>query len=142
MRGRAGAPRRRSRTADPAMSGGVVTGLFFLGIIIVILIHEAGHYLVARAFDLKVEEYFVGFGPELWAIKRGEIRYGVKAFPVGGYVKIAGMNPYEPVKPQDLPRAYGSKPRWQRALVIAAGPGSHVVVALIVFTLSIAIFGQ
>jgi membrane-associated protease RseP (regulator of RpoE activity) len=123
------------------MSGVVVTVLFFIGIIFVILIHEGGHYLVARAFDFKVEEYFVGFGPELWATKRGEIRYGVKAFPVGGYVKIAGMNPYEPVKPEDLPRAYGSKPRWQRALVIAAGPGSHVVVGFLVFVLSIAIFG-
>jgi membrane-associated protease RseP (regulator of RpoE activity) len=124
------------------MSGAIVTVLFFVGIILVILIHEGGHYLVARAFGFKVEEYFVGFGPELWATSRGGIRYGIKALPVGGYVKIAGMNPYEPVQPRDLPRAYGSKPRWQRALVIAAGPASHIVVGLVVFVLSIAIFGQ
>jgi membrane-associated protease RseP (regulator of RpoE activity) len=107
--------------------------LFFVGLLIVILIHELAHYSVARAFGFKVEEYFVGFGPKLWSTRRGEIEYGVKALPLGGYVKIAGMNPYQPVAPEDLPRAYGSKPRWQRALVIAAGPGIHFFLAALLF---------
>jgi membrane-associated protease RseP (regulator of RpoE activity) len=107
---------------------------FFVGLLLVILIHELGHYAVARAFGFKVEEYFVGFGPKLWSTRRGEIEYGVKALPLGGYVKIAGMNPYQPVSPEDLPRAYGSKPRWQRALVIAAGPLSHLLVAAVLFS--------
>ena len=109
---------------------------FFVGLLVVILLHELAHYGVARYFDFKVEEYFVGFGPRLWSTTRGGIEYGVKALPLGGYVKIAGMNPYQPVAPEDLPRAYGSKPRWQRALVIAAGPGVHLLIAAVLFAMS------
>src|SRR2546422_4107902 len=110
------------------MSFSLSVFVFFFGLLLVILIHEMGHYLAARAFGFKVEEYFVGFGPKVWSFRRGEIEYGVKAFPIGGYVRIAGMNPYQPVAAKDLPRAYGSKPRWQRALVIFAGPASHFLV--------------
>jgi membrane-associated protease RseP (regulator of RpoE activity) len=115
--------------------------LFFAGILVIILIHEGGHYLIARAFGFKVQEYFVGFGPRLWSVRRGEIEYGVKALPLGGYVKIAGMNPYEQVADEDLPRAYGSKPRWQRALTIFAGPGSHFLVAAVLFASLFLVFG-
>jgi len=116
--------------------------VFFVGLLFIILIHEAGHYTVARAFGFKVEEYFVGFGPRIWSFRRGEIDYGIKALPLGGYVKIAGMNPYEPVAEEDLPRAYNSKPIWQRALTIFAGPGSHFVVAAILFAVWLAFFGD
>ncbi len=116
--------------------------VFFSGLLFIILIHEAGHYAVARRFGFKVEEYFVGFGPKLWSFRRGEIEYGVKALPLGGYVKIAGMNPYEPVSPEDLPRSYGAKPIWQRALTIFAGPGSHFVVAAILFAIWLFVFGD
>ena len=58
--------------------------VFFVGLLFIILIHEAGHYTVARAFGFKVEEYFVGFGPKIWSFRRGEIEYGVKALPLGG----------------------------------------------------------
>lgn len=124
------------------MSGTLAIVVFFTGLLFIILIHEAGHYLVARAFGFKVEEYFVGFGPKIWSFRRGEIEYGVKALPLGGYVKIAGMNPYEPVAPQDLPRSYGAKPIWQRALVIFAGPGSHFVVAAVLFASWLMFFGD
>ncbi|HZN42382.1 MAG TPA: M50 family metallopeptidase [Actinomycetota bacterium] len=105
----------------------VVAIVAFLALILLVVIplHEFGHLLVAKRFGFKASEYFVGFGPRLWSTRRGETEYGVKAIPAGGYVKIAGMNPYEPVAPEDLPRAYGSKPIWQRALVILAGPASH-----------------
>lgn len=116
--------------------------IFFTGLLFIILIHEAGHYLVARAYGFKVQEYFVGFGPRIWSTRRGEIEYGVKALPLGGYVKIAGMNPYEPVAPEDRSRAYGSKPVWQRALVIFAGPGSHFVVAALLFACWLFFFGD
>ena len=102
-----------------------IAGFLALILLVVIPIHELGHMLVARRFGFKVTEYFIGFGPRLWSRRRGEIEYGVKAIPAGGYVRIAGMNPYESVAPEDLPRAYGSKPIWQRTLVILAGPGSH-----------------
>jgi membrane-associated protease RseP (regulator of RpoE activity) len=107
--------------------------LALVGLIAVIMVHELGHFLVARRFGFKIEEYFLGFGPKLWSFRRGEIEYGVKAVMIGGYVKIAGMNPYQPVPPEDLPRAYGSKPAWQRALVIFAGPATHFLVAMLLF---------
>ena len=108
---------------------------FLLALIAIILIHEFGHYLVARAFGFRVLEYFVGFGPRLWSTRKGEIDYGVKAIPAGGYVKIAGMNPFvDDVPPGDEHRAYYAKPIWQRTLVILAGPLSHVLVALLIFS--------
>ena len=113
-----------------------IAGFLALILLVVIPIHELGHLLVARRFGFKIQEYFVGFGPKLWSTKRGETEYGIKAIPAGGYVKIAGMNPYESVPPEDVARAYGSKPIWQRALVILAGPLSHVLVgAVLYFTL-------
>ena len=124
------------------MSGTVAIVVFFTGLLFIILIHEAGHYLVARAYGFKVEEYFVGFGPKIWSFRRNDIEYGVKALPLGGYVKIAGMNPYEPVAPEDLHRSYGAKPLRQRALVILAGPGSHFIVAAILFASWLFFFGD
>jgi membrane-associated protease RseP (regulator of RpoE activity) len=124
------------------MSGTLAIVAFFTGLLFIILIHEAGHYLAARGFGFKVLEYFVGFGPRVWSFRRGEIEYGVKALPLGGYVKIAGMNPYEAVPPEDIPRSYGAKPIWQRALVILAGPGSHFVVAAVLFAAWLFFFGD
>ena len=115
--------------------GGPVAIVAFLALIllVVIPIHELGHLLVAKRFGFKIQEYFVGFGPRLWSTRRGETEYGVKAIPAGGYVKIAGMNPYETVAPEDVARAYSSKPIWQRSLVILAGPLSHILVAAVLY---------
>jgi membrane-associated protease RseP (regulator of RpoE activity) len=124
------------------VSGTLAIVVFFTGLLFIILIHEAGHYLVARAFGFKVEQYFVGFGPKVWSFTRKGIEYGVKGLPLGGYVKIAGMNPYEPVAPEDLDRSYGAKPIWQRALVILAGPGSHFIVGAILFASWLFFFGD
>ncbi len=119
---------------------GVLLMLGFLTV--VVAIHELGHFLLARRFDMKIEQYFIGMGPKLWSTRRGEIEYGVKAFPIGGYVRITGMNPFETVAPGDLARTYGAKPAWQRALVIFAGPGTHFVVALVIFTALLGIYGR
>jgi membrane-associated protease RseP (regulator of RpoE activity) len=98
---------------------------------------------MARRFGFRVLEYFVGFGPKLWSFRRGEIEYGVKAIPAGGYVKIAGMNPFEnDVPPGDEHRAYGAKPVWQRAMVIVAGPLSHFLVAAIIFSVLLVTTGE
>jgi membrane-associated protease RseP (regulator of RpoE activity) len=117
------------------LSGTIAIVAFFVGLLLIILIHEGGHYLAARAFGFRVLEYFVGFGPRVWSVRRGEIEYGVKAIPAGGYVKIAGMNPLvDDVPPGDEHRAYFAKPIRQRAVVILAGPLSHLLVAGLVFT--------
>jgi membrane-associated protease RseP (regulator of RpoE activity) len=117
-------------------------GAFIVALILVIVIHEAAHFAVARAFGIKVQEFFVGFGPKIWSRMRGETEVGVKAIPAGGYVKIAGMNPFETVPPQDLPRTFGAKPIWQRSLVIVAGPATHFVLAFLCFALWLGFVGQ
>src|SRR5436853_2149637 len=117
------------------MSETVGVFLFILLILVVIVIHEAGHFTLAKLFGIKVEEFFVGFGPRLWSFRRGDTEYGVKALPLGGYVRIAGMNPYEEIAPEAYPRTFGAKPPWQRAIVIAAGPATHFVIAFFFFAL-------
>ncbi len=117
--------------------------IFFPFLTVIIAIHEAGHFFMARRYGMKVTEYFVGFGPwKLWSRRRGELEYGVKAIWAGGYVKIAGMNPYEENPPEDTPRLYGSKPIWQRAVTIFAGPGSHFIVGAVIFAATFFFFGN
>jgi membrane-associated protease RseP (regulator of RpoE activity) len=116
---------------------------FAIALFAIVMIHELGHYLVARAYGFRVLEYFLGFGPRLWSFRRGEIEYGVKAIPAGGYVKIAGMNPFEnDVPPGDEHRAYGARPRWQRAMVILAGPMSHFIVGGLILGAVVMIWGN
>jgi membrane-associated protease RseP (regulator of RpoE activity) len=105
--------------------------LFILAIQVVIAIHEAGHLLMAKLFRFKASQYFIGFGPTLWSMRRGETEYGFKGLPLGGFVKIIGMNPYEEVAQEDQARSYTNKPRWQRALVLVAGSATHWVVAFL-----------
>jgi membrane-associated protease RseP (regulator of RpoE activity) len=105
--------------------------IFIAAILTVVMIHEGGHFLMAKAFGFKATQYFLGFGPTVFSFKKGETEYGVKALPLGGFVKIVGMNPYEEVPPEDEHRAYGNKPKWQRALVIVAGSGTHFIVAFL-----------
>ena len=105
--------------------------LFILAIEVVIAIHEAGHLLMAKLFRFKATQFFIGFGPTLWSTRRGETEYGFKGLPLGGFVKIIGMNPYEEVAADDRARSYTNKPRWQRALVLVAGSATHWVVAFV-----------
>jgi membrane-associated protease RseP (regulator of RpoE activity) len=121
-----------------------IGALIFLPFLTVIIaIHELGHFYFARRFAMKVTEYFVGFGPwKIWSRRKGELEYGVKPIFIGGYVKIAGMNPYEENPPEDAPRLYGAKPIWQRAITIFAGPASHFVVAAVIFAIWLSIFGD
>jgi membrane-associated protease RseP (regulator of RpoE activity) len=69
--------------------------LFFLALMLAIFLHEGGHFLTAKLFGMKVERFFLGFGPTLWSFRRGETEYGIKALPLGGFCKIAGMSPHE-----------------------------------------------
>ncbi|MGH2723291.1 MAG: M50 family metallopeptidase [Actinomycetota bacterium] len=121
------------------MALGIV--LFVVGIFLMILAHEAGHFVAARRFGIKVEEFFVGFGPRLWSFRRGETEYGFKALPLGGYVRIAGMNPFQEPAPEDRPRTFGAKPKWQRAIVLVAGAATHFVLAFVFLVLIFGVIG-
>ena len=123
------------------MSGALGVILFAISLVLVIIIHEAGHFTFAKAFGMKVEEFFLGFGPRLWSFRRGETEYGVKAVPLGGYVRIAGMNPFQETPPEDFPRTYGAKAPWQRFLVVLAGPITHFIIAFLVLWIYFAAVG-
>jgi membrane-associated protease RseP (regulator of RpoE activity) len=124
------------------MSETIAVVVFILAILLVILIHEAAHFGFAKLFGIKVEEFFLGFGPRLWSTRRGETEYGVKALPLGGYVRIAGMNPFEEITPEEYPRTFGAKPVWQRAIVIFAGPATHFVIAFLLFVSFLLVVGS
>ncbi|MCC7174570.1 MAG: site-2 protease family protein [Bryobacterales bacterium] len=99
---------------------------------VMILIHELGHFLVARAFDVRVEVFSFGFGPRLFGFRRGETDFRVAAVPFGGYVKMIGEQPGD--KGTDDPRSFLAKPRWQRLLIAFAGPFMNVVLAVALLT--------
>ncbi|MFL5832899.1 MAG: M50 family metallopeptidase [Solirubrobacterales bacterium] len=101
----------------------------FVGFCLLIILHEAGHFFAAKATGMRVERFFLFFGPTIWSIKRGETEYGVKAIPIGGYVKITGMNPEEEVPPEAVHRAYYRQDIWKRIVVVAAGPAVNIVLA-------------
>jgi membrane-associated protease RseP (regulator of RpoE activity) len=107
--------------------------LFALGILVSVCLHEAGHMATAKAFGMKVSRYFVGFGPTLFSFRKGETEYGVKAIPLGGFVKIVGMTPQDDdVDPKDEPRAMWRFPVWKRTVVMTAGSVTHFILAFLV----------
>jgi len=104
----------------------------FIGFCFLIVIHEAGHFVAAKAVGMRVERFFLFFGPTIWSFRRGETEYGVKAIPLGGYVKITGMNPEEEVPPEHEENAYFRKPVWKRVVVVAAGPAVNILLAFLI----------
>lgn len=121
------------------MSFGIL--IFALSILVVVMIHEAGHFFTAKMFDFKATKFFVGFGPTVWSFQKGETEYGLKALPLGGFVKIVGMNPYEEVPPEDRARSYPNKPPWQKAIVLVAGSATHWVVAFVLLLVAFMTIG-
>ena len=136
--------------------------LFVLGVAISVGLHEVGHMVPAKKFGVKVTQYFVGFGRTLWSTKRGETEYGVKAIPLGGYVKLVGMLPpgpdddpnkirksntgmftqlisdaraaeYELVEPGDEERLFYRLPWWKKVIVMSGGPMVNLVLAFMLF---------
>ena len=134
--------------------------LFFIGVAASIGLHELGHLIPGKLFDVKVTQYFVGFGRTVWSRKRGETEYGVKAIPLGGYVKLVGMLPpqpgaepemipsrntgmfaqlvsdaraaeYEHVGPHDHHRLFYNKPWWQRVIIMGCGVTINIVIAFV-----------
>jgi membrane-associated protease RseP (regulator of RpoE activity) len=104
--------------------------IFVVALLISVMLHEAGHFVTAKMFGMKVTQFFVGFGQTIWSTKRGETEYGIKAIPAGGFNKIVGMTELEDVDPADEPRSFRRQAGWKRIIVLAAGSFMHFVLAL------------
>lgn len=97
---------------------------------VIVLVHEGGHFVTAKLTGMRVDEFAVGFGPKLWSCRRGETEYSLRLIPLGGYNKIAGMEP----GPSKDPRAFSNKPYWARLMVICAGSFMNIILAFLIFT--------
>jgi len=144
--------------------------VFVLGVAVSIGLHEVGHMYPAKKFGVKVTQYFVGFGRTVWSTRRGETEYGVKALPLGGYVKLVGMLPpdrddelgrprasntgmfsqlvsdarsaeYELVEPGDEDRLFYRLPWWKKVVVMAGGPTVNLVIAFVLFAGIFGLYG-
>ena len=104
---------------------------FVVALLLSVMIHEAGHYLTAKRFGMKVTEFFVGFGQKIWSTQRGETEFGVKAIPAGGYCRIAGMTPREELSEADADRAFVKAGVTQRLIVLGAGSFLHFVIGFV-----------
>ena len=100
-------------------------------IVVIIFLHELGHFVMARRAGMKVTEFFIGFGPRIWSFRRGEVEYGIKAIPAGAYVRIIGMSNLDEVSAEDEPRTYRQKSFGQRFGVAVAGSTMHFFLALV-----------
>ncbi len=107
--------------------------LAIAGFAMLVVLHEAGHFTAAKLVGMRVERFFLFFPPKLVSVRRGETEYGIGAIPLGGFVKITGMNPEEEIPPEVEDRAYYRQPVWKRIFVIAAGPFVNIALALILF---------
>jgi membrane-associated protease RseP (regulator of RpoE activity) len=105
--------------------------VFVIGILISVFLHEAGHFVTARWTGMKATQFFLGFGPRLWSFHRGETEYGVRALPLGAFVRIIGMNNMDDVPPADEARTYRQKSYPRRMLVISAGSLMHLLIAVV-----------
>jgi RIP metalloprotease RseP len=105
------------------------TLVVILALVLMIFLHELGHYVMAKRAGMKATEFFIGFGPRIWSFRRGETEYGIKAIPAGAYVKIIGMHNIESVDPADEARTYRQKSFGQRVGVAVAGSAMHFILA-------------
>jgi regulator of sigma E protease len=109
--------------------------LAILGFAALIILHELGHFVTAKAVGMRVERFSLFFPPKLAGFRRGETEYMIGAIPAGGFVKITGMSPQEleGLEPEVARRAYYNQPPWKRIAVILAGPGVNLLIAFLLF---------
>lgn len=107
--------------------------LFVAGLIVSVFLHEVGHFVTARRSGMKVTQFYMGFGPRVWSIKRGEVEFGIRALPIGAFVRIVGMNNLDECDPIDEPRTYRQQSFPKRMLVITAGSVMHMIIAIVLF---------
>jgi regulator of sigma E protease len=122
------------------MNGLIMAGQLLLGLSILVILHELGHFLAARAFGIKVEKFYLFFdawGFKLFSFKKGDVEYGIGWLPLGGYVKIAGMidesMDTEQMAQPAQPWEFRSKPAWQRLIVMLGGIIVNVIVGILIF---------
>lgn len=124
------------------MSGLIMAAQLILGLSLLVLVHELGHFLAARAFGIKVDKFFIFFdwGGKLFSKKIGDTEFGIGIIPLGGYCKIAGMidesMDKEQMKQEPKPWEFRSKPAWQRLTVMVAGVVMNILVGVLIFTFS------
>lgn len=116
-------------------------GAALVGLGLLIVIHEFGHFLFAKLSGVGVLTFSVGFGPKIWTKKMGETEYALSAFPLGGYVKMVGEDPGEEVQPADIERSFAHKRLLQRIAIVAAGPGFNLLLAVVLLAIVFLFYG-
>jgi regulator of sigma E protease len=117
----------------------IIAAVIGLGVLIVF--HEFGHFLLAKLSGVGVLTFSVGFGPKLWVRKKGETEYALSAFPLGGYVKMIGEDPDEQVQQADLERSFAHKSLTKRIAIVVAGPGFNLLLAVILLMIVFTFYG-
>jgi regulator of sigma E protease len=112
-----------------------------VGLGVLIVFHEFGHFLLAKLSGVGVLTFSVGFGPKLWVKKKGETEYALSAFPLGGYVKMVGEDPEEEVKAVDIERSFAHKSLLKRTAIVAAGPGFNLLLAVFLLMVVFLFYG-
>jgi regulator of sigma E protease len=116
-------------------------GAAVIGLGLLIVFHEFGHFLLAKLSGVGVLTFSVGFGPKIWVIKRGETEYAISAFPLGGYVKMVGEDPDEQVSPEDVERSFAHKSLIKRIAIVAAGPVFNLLLAVLLLMVVFTFYG-
>src|SRR6266496_6235476 len=131
------------------MNGLVMAAQLILGLSILVILHEFGHYIAARAFGIRVEKFYLFFdawGIKLFSFKKGDTEYGIGWIPLGGYVKISGMidesMDKEAMKSPPQPYEFRSKPAWQRLIIMLGGVIINFILALIIFAMILFVWGE
>lgn len=111
------------------------------GMSLLIVAHEAGHFVAARLCGMRVERFSIGFGKPLVSVKRGETIYQIAPIPMGGFVQITGLNPHDEFD-RDDPMVYSNRPRWMRLIVMMAGPAANYLVAMLIAFAILMVYGK
>ena len=109
---------------------------FAIALLLSVMVHEFGHYITAKRFDMKVTEFFLGFGKRIWSFTRGETEFGIKAIPAGGYCRIEGMTPRDEMPAGEESRAFFGATTTRKLIVLGAGSFAHFVIGfLLIFSI-------